>query len=48
MAESVRTTLRKAMRFCIGCGTAVLKRNGWYCDECYARIFPLIFDYDDD
>lgn len=33
---------------CVGCGGEKEQPEPYHCESCYSRIFPMIFDYDDD
>lgn len=33
---------------CVTCGDEKEQAKPYHCDACYTRIFPAIFDYDDD
>lgn len=33
---------------CVTCGGKKEKPGPYHCESCYADIFPMIFDYDDD
>jgi hypothetical protein len=33
---------------CVTCGGKKEEPTPYHCESCYSRIFPSIFDYDDD